>query len=69
MQMKRVINKAFVRDVTRNFFIKPSFVLIGISFVSIYREVSEGSHGGRTFKLANLKHEYITEHQSIQSIY
>ena len=32
-------SKAFVRDVTRDFFIKQPFVLIGISFLSICREV------------------------------
>ena len=46
------------------FFIKLIFVLIGISFLSMYREVLEVSHG-RTLKLKNPKHEQRTEHQSI----
>ena len=62
MRVNGVINKAFVRDVTRDFFIyELPFVLIGISFLNMYREVLEGSHGGRKFKLANPKHEYIIE--------
>ena len=57
-------------------FIKLPFLLIGISFLSMYREALDGSHWGVAgvgwwwdFKLANPKHEYRNERQFIQSIY
>ena len=61
MQVEKVINKAFIRYVTRDyFFIELLFVLIGISFLSMYRGVLKGTHGGR-FKLTNPKHEHRTK--------
>ena len=63
MWVKRVIEKNFIRDITRDF-IKLLFDLIGTSFLSMYREVLEGTYG-KTFKFVNPKDEYITEQQSI----
>ena len=49
---------------TKAVFLYQIFVLIGIYFLSMYREVLEGSHWG-TVKLTNPKHEHRTERQSI----
>ena len=60
-----MINKAFIRDVTRDLFLYQTvFCLTDISFLSMYREVLQGTHRG-TFKPANPKHEDRTERQSI----
>ena len=47
MGAKKVINKAFIRQVTRDLFLYQTvFALKDISFLSMYREVLKGSHEG-----------------------
>ena len=47
MRVKRVINKAFTRDMMADLFLHQNAFCFDRHFLRIYREVLEGGHGGR----------------------
>ena len=68
MQVRRLINKAFLTDTIRDLFLYEIIFLVGIYCLSMRREVLESIHGG-TLKLLNPKRHHRTEEQSMEFIY